>query len=86
MDLMELLHISDHVNGVTTRILESLPMVKYFTHCRSQCMNFDIVNSCNDVPEVHYCMDTFPVLTIVSLIAENISILKSRISQKDTEE
>lgn len=79
--------MSGHVSGVTTRIKQALPKAKYFTHCRNHCLNLVIVNSCNEVPEVRNFMDAFRELSFfISNSSKRKSIVKSRISQKDTDE
>ena len=79
--------MSGHVSGVTTRIMESLPKAKYFTHCRNHCLNLVIVNSCSEVPEVRNFMDAFRELSFfINNSSKRKSLLKSRISQKDSDE
>lgn len=77
--------MSGHVSGVTTRIQQALPKAKYFTHCRSHCLNLVIVSSCNNVPEVKNFMDAFRKLSVfVNSSHKRKSILKSNISEKST--
>lgn len=79
--------MSGHVSGVATRITQSLPKAKYFTHCRNHCLNLVIVNSCAEVPEVRNFMDSFRELSFfVSNSSKRKSILVSRISQKDSDD
>lgn len=49
--------------GVQKLMSDELPNCKYFTHCRSHCLNLAVVASCKDVPDVRNFMDKFGSVT-----------------------
>lgn len=41
--------MSGHATGVQERLRTLYPKAKYFTHCRSHCLNLVVVASCHEV-------------------------------------
>ena len=79
--------MAGHVSGVSTRIQQALPKAKYFTHCRNHCLNLVVVNSCQEVPAIRNFMDAFRETSFsVNNSHKRKIILKSKVSQKDTDE
>ena len=75
--------MSGRQSGVSTRIQQTLPYAKYFTHCRSHCLNLVIVNSCQNVPEVRNFMSFFKELTLfVNYSTKRKHIITTNMSEK----
>ena len=55
--------MSGELSVVQARITALFPNAKYFTHCKSHCLNLVIVSSCSDVPEIRNFMTRFQELT-----------------------
>ena len=54
--------MSGQVSGIQARITALYPHAKYFTHCKSHCLNLVVVSSCNQVPHIRNFMNTFQQL------------------------
>ena len=55
--------MSGHVSGVSARLQELYPNVKYFTQCCNHALNLVIIADCNNVPDVRNFMQKFKELT-----------------------
>lgn len=75
-----------YISGVTMHT-QQLPQAKYFTHCQNHCLNFVVVNSCKDIPEISNFMNVFRELFFfVNNSHKRKTILKSRIAQKHVDD
>lgn len=73
--------MSGVLNGVQARITKHFPNAKYFTHCKSHCLNLVVVASCSKLPQINNFMTVFQKLSFFfQNSAKRKTILKNRMS------
>lgn len=75
--------MSGHATGVQERLRKLYPKAKYFTHCRSHCLNLVVVASCHEVRSIKYLMSNFQQITFFfSYSPKQKTILKKTFDQQ----